>query len=88
MYFYSYIVFFFGNIKAKMEVKLTDDNIGGLPAELAHDPLKAGLLADLGGAVHVLNWEERTEAKEENLGEGGHQLGLGGDREYLMLLSN
>ena len=66
-----------------MEVKLTDDNIGWLPAKLAHDPLKAGLLADLGGAVHILNWEERTEAKEENLGEGGHQLGLGGDREYL-----
>ena len=44
--------------------ELTDDNIGGLPAELAHDPLEAGLLADLGGAVDVLHGEERAQPEQ------------------------
>ena len=52
--------------------ELTDDDICGLPAELAHDPLEAGLLADLGGAVDVLHGEERPQPEQQDLGQGGH----------------
>ena len=64
-------------LKAKEGLeKLTDNDIGRLPSKLAHDPLEAGLLADLGRAVHVLNGEEGAQAEQKDLGQGSHQLGL------------
>ena len=52
--------------------ELTDDDISRLPAELAHDPLEAGLLADLGGAVDILHREEGPQPEQQDLRQGGH----------------
>ena len=55
-------------------IYLTDNNVGRLSAELGDDALEAGILADLGGTVHILHREDGAEAEQEDLGQRCNQL--------------
>ena len=56
---------------------LTYDNVRRLPSELGHDPLEAGVLADLGRGVDVLHGEQGTKAEQQDLGQSSYQLKQG-----------
>ena len=55
-------------------LNLTNHNVGRLSAKLLHNPLEAGVLANLGGGVDILHGEERPQSEEQDLSESCHQL--------------
>ena len=60
--------------KKKCKNQFTYNYIGWFSAELWHDALEAGVLADLGGRVDVLHREQGPQAEQQDLRQRSNKL--------------